>query len=160
MYYKVDFSIPKNTGKGSFVIARIKAAKGILHRLRIVFPSGCAGLVGVQLFHGGHPITPTTHGEWIRGDGNPFDLREFYPLPADANLITVRGYNLDTVYAHEVLVGIGVLPRVVLLPINIPLTVMNLLRSVFVPTFRDEFTKQIEEVALEEFRKQDGESET
>ena len=160
MFYKTDFTIPSGTLVGSPVTARIRAAKGILHRLRMVFPSGCAGLVGVQLFHGGHPITPTTQGQWIKGDGTSFDLKEFYPLPKDMNLLTIKGYNTDTVYSHTILIGIGVLPRFVLLPVNIPMTVMNLLRAVFVPQFRKEFNQQIEAAAKAEFEKQQDEVET
>ena len=94
----------------------IKATKGIIHKIEIVFPSGCFGLVNLQIFTGGHPIAPSTFGQTYVGNDEIIILPEFIELRSDFNTITISGWNEDDTFEHTIRVRIYVLPEEVLLP--------------------------------------------
>ena len=98
--------------------SNIKAARGVIHKVDIVFPSGCAGLVKVAIFLGSSPMIPSTAGMTISGDGEIVNIPEFVNLRKDFNIITIKGFNEDDTYDHTILFRIYVLPKAVLLPVG------------------------------------------
>ena len=118
MQYTKDVTFSSSGSSTNQTSAIIKAARGVIHRIEIVFPSGCAGLVHVQLFTGGHPIAPTTFTQTYSGNGDVLEIPEFIELRKDFNIITIKGWNEDDTYDHKILFRIFVLPKEVLLPIG------------------------------------------
>lgn len=98
------------------ISSNIKASRGVIHKIDIVFPSGCAGLVKVAIFLGIAPISPSTAGMTISGNAEIVQIPEFIDLRKDFNIITIKGFNEDDTYNHTILFRIYVLPKEVLLP--------------------------------------------
>ncbi len=131
MQYTAELTLPKGKNRQTQTSTKLKAVHGVIHRIDIVFPSGCAALVNVQIFVGGHPIAPSTEGQTYKGDNEVISFPEFEELRAALNTITISGWNEDEVYDHTILVRIYVLPRWALLPIGAVEGMVRSLKSLF-----------------------------
>ena len=98
--------------------SNIKAARGVIHKIDIVFPSGCAGLVKVAIFLANAPVTPSTAGMTISGNDEIVTIPEFINLRKDFNIITIKGFNEDDTFDHTIFFRIYVLPKEFLLPVG------------------------------------------
>ena len=116
MQYVKEITFSSGGSSTNQTSANIKAAKGIIHKIELVFPAGCAGLVHIQLFTGGHPIAPSTFGQTYSAENEIILIPEFTELRSDFNTITISGWNEDDTYDHTIRVRIYVLPKEVLLP--------------------------------------------
>ena len=116
MQYVKEITFSSGGSKTNQTVATLKCAKGIIHKIEIVFPSGCFGLVHTQIFHASHPIAPTTPGQNYAGDDEIINIPEFHPLGRELNIITIKGWNEDDTYDHTIRFRIYVLPKEVLLP--------------------------------------------
>lgn len=94
-----EVTIPANTPKSAPVEVDSSFAQAELSRVELLFPDGCAGLVGVHLALGGGQAIPSTSGSWLVGN----DETLAYSLTGQPNNgeWSVVGYNLD-VYDHTV----------------------------------------------------------
>jgi len=111
MIYSHDISTPKNKEKADEQITELKLTAGIIHQVDIVFPSGCAGLASIALFHGLHQLWPTNPEEYFHTDGETISFKEFYRLTTEPYIIEAKTYNLDTAHAHSIIVRIGLLKQ-------------------------------------------------
>ena len=118
MLYTKEITFTKNGSVTSQITSKIKAARGVIHKVDIVFPSGCAGLVKVAIFLGSASITPSTAGMTISGNDEIVQIPEFIQLRKDFNIITIKGFNTDDTFDHTILFRIYVLPKEVLLPVG------------------------------------------
>ena len=116
MQYVKEITFSSGGSSTNQTSANIKAAKGIIHKIELVFPSGCFGLVHVQLFQGGHPIAPSTFRQTYASDNEVILIPEFTELRSELNTITITGWNEDDTYDHTIRFRIYVLPKEVLLP--------------------------------------------
>lgn len=116
MQFVTTLTINANTPKNNLSSTSLKITDGVIHRIVIVFPNGCAGLAGVQILDGGHPIAPSTQEEYFAGDGRVIDFPEFYEITGAPRNLTVKGYNLDETYPHTITVEIYVLDKNIIAP--------------------------------------------
>ena len=105
------FTVPKNTSEENPHDQHLQIRPGILHQVSILIPPGHAGLTGVALDIGLHQIAPSTQNSWFHGDEVLFSYAEYIEIGQGMPEIVLRGYNLDDVYNHAFVVGIGVLPE-------------------------------------------------
>ena len=124
MFYTRDISVEANTPRNSAKTVNIKTTAGVVHQVGIMFPDGCAGLVHVQLWHGGHPFIPVDPMMDVAGNNETVNITEFYKLFPGFNIITVRVWNEDDTHSHTIRVRIGVLPEYILVPYK-PLTTIS-----------------------------------
>ena len=114
----------------------LKCAKGVIHKVEIDFPQGCANLVNVQLYLNEHPILPSTQGQKLKGNDETIIIPEFIELENSNNIITIRGWNEDDIYDHTVLVRIYVLPKTILMNTGIAEGFVTALSSILkTPSF-------------------------
>ena len=118
MQYVKDVTFSTGGTRQSQTEATLKCAKGIIHRIEIVFPSGCAGLVHVQIFQAGHPIAPSSESQTYSGDNDIIEIPEFEELKSELNTLTIKGWNEDDTYDHRIQFRIYVLAKEFLLPIG------------------------------------------
>lgn len=114
MYYDVSFTIPANTAKASPTELDVKLTYGVVHRVEIGFPSGCAGLAHLQIRRGGHQVWPTNPQGSFNTDGYTIPINDYYELFEEPYILTLVGWNLDDTYDHTLEVRFGVLPPEVL----------------------------------------------
>jgi len=116
MQFVKQITIPANTSRINQTSNDLKVSTGVIHRISIVFPAGCAGLAKVALFDGGHPIAPSTNGQYFSGDDRVVDFPEFYEITTGTRTITIKTYNLDDTHNHTIIVEIYILPKWVAAP--------------------------------------------
>ena len=106
MIYEKRLTIPKNTAASAPVCATLEIHPGIVKRVDVYFPPGCAALAHVQLFYWERQIWPTNPNSDFTGDGTllsfPEDLK-IVDLPYE---IEIRGWNPDDTYPHTPIVRI------------------------------------------------------
>lgn len=116
MYYDFSLTIPANTAAAAPTEQQVKLTHGIIHRVEIGFPAGCAGLVHLQIYEGGHQVWPTNKDGSFNTDNYTIPINDFYELFRRPHTLTLSGWNLDDTYGHTLEVRFGILPARVLLP--------------------------------------------
>jgi len=94
----------------------LKVRKGLrpghIKEIRVWFPQGCAGLVGVQVYHRETILAPTDSGEWIHGDRTMWKWSLDWPVYGAGNYIGIKVYNDDDTYEHTPSIAVSLLPFV------------------------------------------------
>ena len=135
MLYTKEITFTKDGTVNNQVVSKIKAARGVIHKIDIVFPSGCAGLVKVAIFLGSAPVTPSTAGMTISGNDEIVTIPEFINLRKDFNIITIKGWNEDDTFQHIIFFRIYVLPKEFLLPVGATEGILAGLKSLVLRPF-------------------------
>jgi len=108
MLYKTDLTIPKKEEVNGTASTSMKLCEGTITRSFVLFPSGCAGLAWVQIWLNGYQLIPWHRGQWLRGDDHIIRDESRYPIQSAPRLLTIYGYNEDTLYPHTIAVGVEV----------------------------------------------------
>ena len=116
MYYDFSFTIPANTAKASPEELEVKLTHGIVHRVEVGFPPGCAGLVSCVIKEGLHQHWPTNPDGAFNFDDYTISFNEFLEFTRKPYTLTLQGWSEDDTYDHTIEVRIGVLPIDVLMP--------------------------------------------
>ena len=116
MYYDFSFTVPKDTPAKKPEELEVKLTHGIIHRVEIGFPSGCAGLVHLCIKRGIHQVWPLNSEGDFNSDDYTIAFNEFYELFSAPYLLTLHGWNLDDAFPHTLEIRFGILPVDVLQP--------------------------------------------
>lgn len=108
MLFQCDLLIASGKTAADPATDTIKLCEGVIERYSVLFPAGCAGLVYVQVWLGGFQLLPWSRGLWLRGDDHLIEGSTSYPVGPAPRLLTVKGYNDDTLYPHTVTVKLEV----------------------------------------------------
>jgi len=100
--YKEEITTPINTARTSPMRTELELAVGVVSRVSLSFPAGCAGLVGLRVLDGLLQLWPLTPGEWFITDNFTIDFPENRFLTNGAKTYTVESFNEDTHYAHTI----------------------------------------------------------
>jgi len=95
-------TIPINTIAEDYLSVTLDLPVSQSERLWVEFPKGCAGLVGLQLFHGVEQIFPIPAGNWFKSDGFVFGFRLTHLFNIEPFTVEARAYNLDDTYIHTI----------------------------------------------------------
>ena len=131
MNYTVDFTLNSGGSSANPQVKYVKVTDGVIHKIQIVFPAGCSGLVHVAIYDGGHPIAPSTAGQYYRGDDEVVDFPEFYEIKGGTRYLQIIGWNEDDTYDHTIMVRIFILPRWAIMPAGAAEGLIHALRSLF-----------------------------
>lgn len=108
MFYEVSLNIPASTPPNNPANTTIRLTYGVIFRVEIQFWAGALGDVHVRILERGHQLWPTNVDEWFTGEDHVIEFDEQYMLDEEPFVLTIEGYNEDTVYPHEVVVRFGV----------------------------------------------------
>jgi hypothetical protein len=138
MIYSADISTPKDTAKAAAQHTSLKVTKGLVYRVEIQFPRGCAGLLYCAVLDGGHPVWPSSLGEFFRGNANTISFDDSYLKLSEPYEFDVVTYNLDDTYEHSVLIRLGFVSQ-------------EIFMARFLPSYSwDYFKKMLEDLAAEQ----------
>ena len=115
MFYRLHLTIPRDTPETTPASHHFVLDPGIIHRLIVKFPPGCAEEAYLAVYLGGHQMWPTNIDDAFHGDGESIDFREHVPTLKGYHWYLL-GWSPDTNFTHTVTVRIGVLPEWVLVP--------------------------------------------
>ena len=102
MDYSISLTIPSSTTSSSPSSTTVKVSAYVLNVYEIEFPAGCAGLVGVSVWQGGHQLYPSTEGQWFISDNFTIKRDTYYKIVRGGNTLTIKGYNSDDTYSHTI----------------------------------------------------------
>lgn len=94
-------TIPANTPKSAPLVTSTAFQPNVVERIDWLFPSGCNGMVGIQIGARSVPVIPGTMDQWFvrSGDSQGIDLEDMHTT-GDWSVI---GYNLGA-FPHTILV--------------------------------------------------------
>jgi len=110
MIYKVAVTVPKGTSKSDPLRETTRLTAGVIDRVEIEFPAGCAGLVGARVLHNEFQLWPLTSGEWFVTDDFTISFPEHREFDDDPLWLTLVAYNEDTAYDHTLSFRFSVSP--------------------------------------------------
>jgi len=116
MIYNFSVSVATTNTATAPLKTTHKLTHGIIHKLDIVFPPGCLGLVGIAIFNGLHQLWPTNPTEYFISDDETISFREHYELIEEPFELYSVGYTMDDTYDHTIVLRIGILPVYILAP--------------------------------------------
>jgi len=116
MIYSYRMTIPKSTTKANPTTYLLSLPHGIIHRLIVGFPPGPHATAHVAIWHKEHQIFPSDPDQDFGWDWYVLDTPEWYPIEDFPYSISIRGWNDDTVYPHQVWIAVAILPREILMP--------------------------------------------
>ena len=116
MFYDFSFTIPANTPKDSPAELECKLTHGIIHKVEVAFPSGCAGLAHCVIREGLHQHWPTNPDGSFNADGYTIAFNELLEFTRKPYILTLVGWSFDDTFPHTLEVRVGILPEKVLLP--------------------------------------------
>jgi hypothetical protein len=80
----------------------VEVSPGTITKFYRLFPPGCAGLVGLQVFWQTRQIFPTTPGAYYLGDGSEVLGDASVELDEPEYILMLRGWSPGTTYDHIV----------------------------------------------------------
>lgn len=100
MFYETHPTIPANTAQTAPLDTDVPIHPGIVKRVEIHFPPGCAALVHVQIYHWERQVWPSNPDSSFVGDTFPITWSEDYAIVDPPFVLTVKGWNDDELYPH------------------------------------------------------------
>lgn len=99
------FHVLKSTTQASPYTYNLTLPIGIIRRLTIEFPKGCAGLVGIQVYRGVTQVFPLPAGVWLKSDNSVLKFEFTHEMFTEPMFLELRAYNEDDTYFHEPWIG-------------------------------------------------------
>ena len=131
MIYTASIKTNANTAESVAKKTRLKITNGVITQVMILFPAGCAGLVNVQLFMGGHQFVPSTEGQVIKADNQLIVSPEFLAITDEPRIITIKTWNLDETYPHTIEVMVTQLEAIALPQLALAEGIVKSLKNLF-----------------------------
>jgi len=102
MFYEYNITYPPNTAAENEQINVLRLTRGVITRSQIVFPRGCAGLVGVRVFRFSLQVIPLNFPSWLDTDNEVITVLSRIDLMEEPYEVEARGFNLDDTYQHTI----------------------------------------------------------
>jgi hypothetical protein len=109
MQFTYPIEVEPDTAENSPTRVSTKLCVGVLKKVGVYFPWGCAGLVGIRILHYEHQLYPTNLDDWYTGNEIFIEFESEYMILEGANEFKVEAYNLDDFYSHTPIVSFNVL---------------------------------------------------
>lgn len=109
MFYDFAVTVPASTAEASPVTQGMKLTTGIVHRVEVQFPAGCAGLAHCAVEHDGHQFLPTNPDGDFASDDFTVVIDEHYELKKGNTLMRARAWNDDDTYQHTITIRVGIM---------------------------------------------------
>lgn len=109
-YYERSLTVPANTTEDSPIRLVWPLSRGVITRMTVFFPPGCAGLAKLRIYRGHMQLWPNDLGEWIKGDGREVLVESYYELTSYPYELTVEAINEDDTYSHTPILRCIIVP--------------------------------------------------
>lgn len=129
MFYDFAITVKTTHTEASPKEQVLKLTHGVIHRVELGFPSGCAGLVRVKLLHEEHQLYPTNPDGYFASDDYNIPINDYYELYTEPYSLKFIGYAVGTSYDHTIIVRIGVLPEEVLKPTTLATRIVEAFKT-------------------------------
>jgi len=110
MIYEKRITIPANTPQTAPTLERFRVHPGTLEQVEIEFPTGCAGLVHVQILYQDVQTWPSSLDQDFSGNGSYLVFKETLEVVKAPFEFTIRGWNEDDTYSHTPIIRLQITP--------------------------------------------------
>jgi hypothetical protein len=110
VFYAFAITVPANTYQNAPNKTVLQLTAGTITQVQVHFPSGCVGLVYVQLSVGLYQLFPSNAEGSLSSDNESISWTDAIDLTQTPNQVICTAWNLDTVYQHTVTIRIGLEP--------------------------------------------------
>jgi hypothetical protein len=131
LHYDFDITVPANTSADAPLETEVALTHGIITRVELDFHPGAAGLLHVQMWRGLHQVWPTNPQASFHANARVIPWDEYYDLTEIPYLFTIKAWNLDDTYPHEVIVSFAELEEDIAMPPNESLPILKRLSRYF-----------------------------
>lgn len=132
MLHSKHMTLAANKTRATASRTKFIANVGVIARVWIHFPPGCASLVKVQIYHNEHPFLPVEADAYIEGDSFTYDLPIMYEIKETPEVITIEAWNEDDTYEHTIDVGFLIVDKMWVQPVGAYEGIIAALKSIFV----------------------------
>jgi len=94
VYYNFTLTIPANTAATDREEKRVKLTHGVITRVEVSFPRGCAGLAHLQIYENGHQVWPTNPDGDFASDDYTIPIDEYHEFFRAPYQLRLSGWNL------------------------------------------------------------------
>jgi hypothetical protein len=108
MFYEFSLTIPPNTAQVNEILKECIVCYGVINKIEVQFPSGCAGFAHLAIDRNTHQILPTNIDEYFTSDDTTITTDEEIEIRDKPFMLRIRGYNTDDTYTHTIYVRVYV----------------------------------------------------
>ena len=110
--YVFSLTLPANTPETAPVEQEVLLSPGIIEKISIGFPPGCKALAHVQIKQNESVVYPSNPDSSYAWDDTIYTFSPIYALEENLSVLTLVGWNEDSVFLHEITVIINVIESV------------------------------------------------
>lgn len=132
MLHSKHITLIKGNTEATSTKTRFKVNKGIIYRVWITFPKGCAGLVKLRIYLEGHPFLPVDKDAYISGSNYVFEYPVFVEIDEEPRYITIEGWNEDDNHNHTIDVQMMIIDKAWVQPVGAYEGIIAAMKSIFV----------------------------
>lgn len=138
MIYTSTITTDANTSEASAKETVLRVGKGLIWRIEVEFPPGCAGLAHLKINDGSYQVFPATPGETFASDGTVIGFDDLYLKNAAPYEFLVTTWNLDEAWSHT-------------LQVRVAMASSEAFMSRYMPSISwDKFNKMMTQAALQQ----------
>ena len=131
MLHSKHITLTANKAESQATLTQFKVNQGVIFRVWVSFPPGCAGLVRVRILLDGHPILPVEKEAYIVGDAYTFVYPAMVEIKTEPQILTVEAWNTDEVYNHTIHVQFLIIDKSWIMPAGAQEGIIAALKSLF-----------------------------
>jgi hypothetical protein len=102
MLYTLALEITHGTTAATKVEELLKLTDGVITRVEVEFPAGCAGLAHSYARRGLHQVFPTNPDGDLCSDNHTISWNEYEDMAVDPRNLVIGGWNTDDTYDHTI----------------------------------------------------------
>lgn len=106
MSYSTSLSISPLTTQALPASVTLPIVEGRITRIELLFPLGCAGLVGIWIEYQDRQILPHNNLNYYVADGETIDINVDIYINDPPYALKIRGFNQDDTFNHTVYVRV------------------------------------------------------
>lgn len=110
MDYNVALAIAADTEKADPAKLDVRLTLGMVVKVRVGFPDGCADYVHAVIMRGDHQVWPSNRDGDYSWNNYVYEIEASYVLEDEPLTLRVVGWNEDKRNPHTVQVGFNMLP--------------------------------------------------
>jgi len=125
MLLAYEITLPSGGSSSSLTEAAVAYPAGVVKRVIVIVPAGCADLARLHIRKAIHKLWPLNQAGYFRGNDARYDIEESLDLTDPPHELILEGWNEDDPYAHPLLVYLVIEPP----QPDAPLTFEDLIRA-------------------------------
>jgi len=120
MLYSYTLDVPPSTPATSPETLDMDLPGGVIERVEVQFPAGCAGLVHVWIDRALHQLYPANDDADLASDGETISWRDDYELYDEPRTLVANAYSDDDTYTHTITIRVNMLQTQRAVPASSP----------------------------------------